>query len=139
MGDVGVDGVIIDEIAAAVIEVGGVVATDAVLELSEFEWNFAVDRKDTLLGGGGIVIGFKANVQCLLVPVGCIGVVPPLKFSELFKLLVDVDANDRPVSDVGDIVVVVAAVDNKEAADVTGGVTVTMALVVFGITLVAAV
>lgn len=135
----GVEGVIIDEIAAAVIEVGGVVATDALLELREFEWNFAVDKNETLLGGGGIVIGFKTNVQCLLVPVGCMGVVTPLKLSELFKLLVDVDASDKPVSDVGDIVVVVAAVDKSEAADVTGGVTVTIALVVFGITLVAAV
>lgn len=89
-----------------------------------------------MFGGGGIVMGVKANVQCLLAP-GCSGVVEPLKLLELFKL--PGDANDRLVNEVGETDVVVA-VDKREIPPaVMGGVTVTMALVVFVITFVAAV
>lgn len=81
-------------------------------------------------------MGVKANVQCLLAP-GCSGVVAALKWLVLFKLLGD--ANERLVSEVGETDVVVA-VDKRELPPaVAGGVTVTIAFVVFDMTLVAAV
>lgn len=118
------------EVAVDVVAIRAVV----VVARAIFEelWNFAVDKKDTLFGGGGIVMGVRANEQCLLAGPAVRGVWVPLNEPGEFKVVCGEwpEFRDKLVTEEG-VKTEAALPDPRPTCDGTGGVMVTMALVMF--------